>query len=292
METFSFSPPINLSEEGNWLLAVTSFETTNSVFNITNENNSFSITIPGHWTSKSAEKTIEINKLLELRSQNDFELHVEELNKRGNQFLIADKEFKLSDLDSHKDDIPEEYINAEYSDLEDFVYRMQLTYDEIVDILDVNYIPSKIIGYGIESGIYELSDFNKTVEYFLPDNVEVIITIDDIRLKSNLNNNNQTLIFTKKFFFYTILGFNESHSGVLGDMQGFIRIKPGTYKSDKRTNITGIDKIHLKCDCKNGSILNGVRESFLLSFALDKSPGHKIFKEPTVKLFFENLTEI
>ena len=51
METFSFIHPINLVEEGKWLLGVTSFECTNSVFNITNENNSFSITIPGHWES-------------------------------------------------------------------------------------------------------------------------------------------------------------------------------------------------------------------------------------------------
>ena len=34
METFSFSPPINLVEEAKWLIAVTSFEATNSVFNI------------------------------------------------------------------------------------------------------------------------------------------------------------------------------------------------------------------------------------------------------------------
>ena len=39
MQTFSFNPPINLVEEGKWLLAVSSFECTNSVFNITNENN-------------------------------------------------------------------------------------------------------------------------------------------------------------------------------------------------------------------------------------------------------------
>ena len=32
LETFSFSPPINLAEEGKWLLAVTSFEATISVF--------------------------------------------------------------------------------------------------------------------------------------------------------------------------------------------------------------------------------------------------------------------
>ena len=59
MQTFSFSPPINLVEEGKWLIGVTSFECTNSVFNITNENNSFSITIPGLWQTKSDEKSID-----------------------------------------------------------------------------------------------------------------------------------------------------------------------------------------------------------------------------------------
>ena len=58
MQTFSFNPPINLVEEGKCLLAVSSFECTNSVFNITNENNSFSITIPGHWNSESAKKLL------------------------------------------------------------------------------------------------------------------------------------------------------------------------------------------------------------------------------------------
>ena len=41
METFSFSPPINLVEEGKLLLAVTSFEASNFVFIITDDNNSF-----------------------------------------------------------------------------------------------------------------------------------------------------------------------------------------------------------------------------------------------------------
>ena len=72
METFSLNPPINLSEEVKWLLSVTSIETTNSVFNITDENNKFSNTTRGHWNSKSGEKFIdELNNLLEVRSQKD-----------------------------------------------------------------------------------------------------------------------------------------------------------------------------------------------------------------------------
>ena len=65
MQTFPFSPPKNPSEEGKWLIGVTLFDCTNTVFNITDENNSFSISTPGHWNSESAEKTInELNKVI------------------------------------------------------------------------------------------------------------------------------------------------------------------------------------------------------------------------------------
>ena len=84
MQIFSFNPPINLLEEGKYLLAVTSFEATNSPFNIIDENNSFSISIPGHCNSESAEKaTDNLNKFLEFRSENDIELHDEEVEKNG-----------------------------------------------------------------------------------------------------------------------------------------------------------------------------------------------------------------
>ena len=80
METFSLSPPINFIEEGKWLLAVTNFQATNSVFNITHKNKSFSITIPGHWQTKSAQEPIdELKNSLELRS---LELHVKEVRKK------------------------------------------------------------------------------------------------------------------------------------------------------------------------------------------------------------------
>ena len=58
IEAFSFNPPINSTEEGKWLLAVTFFETTNSVFIINNGTNSYSITVLGHWVNKSAEKLL------------------------------------------------------------------------------------------------------------------------------------------------------------------------------------------------------------------------------------------
>ena len=109
--------------------------------------------------------------------------------------------------------------------------------------------------------------------------MKISVTIDERNYKSNLENN-QTLIFTNKSFCCTILGFFQSHSYPLDDLDGFYQLIAGSYKSDKPVNITGIDKVHLKCDCIDGSIVNGVREPFLHSFAVDQPPGYKIYKEP------------
>ena len=100
MQSFSFNPPSNSVEEGKWLIAVSSFEFSNSVFNITNENTSFSITILGHWETESDRKTFaKINELLDLRS---FELHVKEVRKKGKKTQISDNEYKLSDIATQK----------------------------------------------------------------------------------------------------------------------------------------------------------------------------------------------
>ena len=77
---------------------------------------------------------------------------------------------------------------------------MKLTYDEIMVILELKYITTKRTGYASIPGIYEIVDLNNALKYILPDNVKLSITIDDIRLKSNLKIN-QTLIFTHKSFF-------------------------------------------------------------------------------------------
>ena len=125
------------------------------------------------------------------------------------------------------------------------VYRLQVTNDEIVHILDVKYIAGSIRGYTLPPGIYEISGINLTLVSLLPKDVKVIIMVDDIGLMSNLTTN-KTIRFTEKSFFYVILGFIQSHSGGLGDIPGFIQILPESYKSKRPIYITGIDKIHLK----------------------------------------------
>ena len=109
-------------------------------------------------------------------------------------------EYKFSDFDTQKNEILEELKKARYNDIEDLVYRMQLTYDKIIDILDLKCIPTKQVSYSLQPGKYEVVDLNNTSKNILPDNVKVTVTFDDIKLKSNLTTK-QTLIFTEKSFF-------------------------------------------------------------------------------------------
>ena len=213
MRIFSVNPRKNLVEEGKWLLGVSLFECTNSVFKITNENNSFSITIPGHWVPEIAQQTIDkLEELLEL-DKRDLSLHIAAARERGRKIYVREDEYDLSDLDNNllrneifeelkknkyteypkvstdvEDSTGSEHVNIDkdaqishtdfnegtqcvifsftdhssnkYRHLEDMVSRLQLTYDEIVDILDFKYIPTSTKGYTLVPGTYEVTDIN------------------------------------------------------------------------------------------------------------------------------------
>ena len=98
---------------------------------------------------------------------------------------------------------------------------MRLSYNEIMNILDLKYIPTKKTGYSLDPGIYEVIDLNNTLKHILPNNVKVNTCI-----------------------YYTILGFTQSRSYPLDDIDGFYQLIAGSYKSDKPVNITRVDKIH------------------------------------------------
>ena len=83
-------------------------------------------------------------------------------------------------------------------------------------------------------------------------------------------------------FFNTILGFTQSHFGPLGDIDGYIHLIQGTYKSDKPNKNTSIDKLHLKADCIDGSVVDVVREPIMYSFGLSSPAGLKKYKKPRI----------
>ena len=64
----------------------------------------------------------------------------------------------------------------------------------------------------------------------------------------------------------------------------------GTHTSEKPVMISSADKVHLKCDCVDGSIVMCVREQILFSFNLSAPPGCKIITEPNVVLY-ENINQ-
>ena len=83
LNNFSYCPPSNLTEQGKRLFAMTSFEATNAVFNTTDENNTFSFSTPGQWYPKGGGEIFgKLFEKLGLRSENDFELHVKEMEKK------------------------------------------------------------------------------------------------------------------------------------------------------------------------------------------------------------------
>ena len=58
-----------------------------------------------------------------------------------------------------------------------------------------------------------------------------------------------------------------------------------THKSGTPVMITTTDKVHLNCDCVDGSIVNGIEEQILFSFNLHPPPGYKTIEEPNTILY-------
>ena len=76
--------------------------------------------------------------------------------------------------------------------------------------------------------------------------------------------------------------FNSELNKVLGYTNKDYQAR--THTSEKPVMISSTDKVHLKCNCVDGSIVNGIREQILFSFNLSAPAGYKIIKEPNVVL--------
>ena len=136
---------------------------------------------------------------------------------------------------------------------------------------------SSFITYELEPGIYTFKDISEALfnilqsEYPGPGNV-IDIEYDDITMKTKLvvRYGIIAIRFDEKSFFSTVLGFSSGW-----DYKFY-----NNYVSQKIVNLSNTNKIHLKCDCIDGSIQDGIRQPILFSFVLDKPTGYKIFREP------------
>ena len=274
-ESFSFDVPLELPEQ--WMMGVTSLEVYNSVYNITNKNNSFQIQLTDEQLNGIDTKLVMNIEYLHRTKQSNFVKTV--YNLMDTSFKNKKKLLK-KDLDKIKY-IISQYKNEEWLNIDEntksLVNTIQIPSFETIDLPIMN----EKIEIKLQPGIYELTDLNTAIEQklryynqangeFKINGLSINIEADTISMKSVLTTSNP-IYFNSKL--NELLGFTDTN---------YIE---GTHISEKPVMITTTDKAHLKCDCVDGSIVNGIREQILFSFNLSAPPGYKIIKEPNIILY-------
>ena len=257
-ESFSFDIPLDLPEQ--WMMGVTSLEVYNTVYNITEKNNKI--------------KLFETEKVLK-----EYKFATEFIPKIKNLYETCDiEEIKklINDVKYKKVVFPNNY----YDDLNKIINQINKNIKDKTNILDLHGIGalSDCLEIEIPPGAYELVDINNAIQQeiidscgsLLDSDFKINIEADTISMKSVLTTS-YSIYFNSEL--NTLLGFtNKGYSA-------------GTHTSEKPVMITTTDKVHLKCDCVDGSIVNGIREQILFSFNLSAPPGYKIIKEPNNILY-------
>ena len=168
------------------------------------------------------------------------------------------------------------YVSSVFQDFESYLRtEVDLVEDDIKLVLDE--YNSNFNTYELTPGIYTFKDISEALynilqsEYPGPGNV-IDVEYDDITMKTKLvvRYGIIAIRFDEKSFFSTILGFTSGW-----DYKSYNK-----YTNQKFVNLGSTNKINLKSDVINGSIVDGFRQPILYSFVLDKLPGYKVFSEP------------
>ena len=274
-ESFHFKPPIQV--KGDWMIGLTDLEVCNSIFNRTEENNKFELyKFPDE---KSGGVTYE-----KVRDEIEKDLDIEDItaadlqNERIGPIII--EEYREQATKRMKDeqymDILAIYTSSVCQDFESFLRtQIDLVEDDIKLVLDE--YNSSFNTYELDPGFYTFKDVSEAlynilqIEYPGPSNV-IVIEYDDVTMETKLDVRDGIIAirFDEKSFFSSILGFTS----------GWDYKNNNKYTSQKILNLGSTNKIHLKCDVIDGSVVNGLRQPILCSFVLDKKPGYKVFSEP------------
>ena len=276
-ETFRFTPPIQVN--GAWMLGLVDLEVYNSIFNITEENNKFELYkfpdekrggISYTKVRDEIEKDLDIEDITAADLQDDIiapifiEEYTEQVTKRMND-------------DGYVNNLAR-YTSSVFQDFESFLRtQIDLVEDDVKLVLD-EYNSSFII-CELYPGIYTFKDISGALFNILQSDCPgdcnvIVIEYDHIKMKTKLDVKAGIIAirFDEKSFFSTLLGFTPRW-----DYKHYNK-----YTSQKIVNLSNTNKIHLKCDCINGSVVNGLRQPMLysfVSFVIDKLPGYKVFSE-------------
>ena len=257
-ESFSFDVPLELPEK--WMMGVTSLDVYNTVYNITEKNNKLEILLTKQQLEEHRVDTELVPNIHLLYGTSD-DKFIEKTNTLiTNSYTKKRKKLTRKDFNQLKELIevfnyPNQQIHIPDFEIEHDSFGIQLT-PGAYELVDINASVKQIITDIKPSLLY--SDFKFNI---IPDTISmesVLTTSNPIHFNSELNK---------------VLGFTQRD------------YKAGTHTSETPVMITTTDKVHLKCDCVDGSIVNGIREQILFSFILSAPPGYKIIKEPTTVLY-------
>ena len=274
-ETFHFKPPIQVN--GKWMIGLTDLEVYTSIFNITEQNNKFELYkfpdeksggVTYEKVRDEIERDLDISDIRAADLQDDIiaPIIIEEYKKQVTKRMENGGYMKIL----------AGYVSFVFQDFESYLRtEVDLVEDDVKLVLDE--YNSSFITYELDQGIYTFKDISEALfnilqsEYPGPSNV-IDIEYDDITRKTKLvvRSGIIAIRFDEKSFFSTILGFTS----------GWDYKHYNKYTSQNVVNLGSINKIHLKCDVIDGSVVNGLRQPILYSFVLDKLPGYKVFSEP------------
>ena len=259
------------------MIGLVDLEVYNSIFNITEGNNKFKLYkfpddkaggVTYEKVRDEIEKDLDIEDITAADLQDDIigPIIIEEYREQVTKRMKDEQYMNILAI----------YTSSVFQDFESFL-RTQIDFveDDIKLVLDE--YNSSFITYELEPGIYSYREISEALFYILQSEYpqsgsEILIRLDDVTRKTKLivNSGIIAIRFDENSFFSTILGFTAGW-----DYKHF-----NQYLSQKSVNLSSTNKIHLKCDATDGSIVNGIRQSILYSFVLDKPSGYKIFSEP------------
>ena len=259
------------------MIGLTDLEVYNSIFNITEENNKFEL-------YKFPDEKADGVTYEKVRDEIEKDLDIEDITAEDLQddiigpIIIEEYEEQVTKRmnDEQYMNILALYTSSVFQDFESFLRtQIDLVEDDIKLVLDE--YNSSFITYELEPGIYTFKDISEALfnilqsEYPVPSNT-IGIEYDDITMKNKLDVKAGIIAirFDEKSFLSTILGLTSGW-----DYQHYNK-----YISQKIVNLGSTNKIDLKCDIIDGSIVDGFRQPILHSFVLDKKPGYKVFCEP------------
>ena len=274
-ETFHFKPSIQV--KGDWMIGLMVLEVYNSIFNITEENNKFKLYnfpdekaggVSYEKVRDEIERDLDISDITASDLQDDIiaPIIIEEYREQVTKRMKDDKLMLILSM----------YVDSVFQDFESFLRtQIDLVEDDVRLVLDK--YNSSFVTYELQPVIYTFKDISIALLNILQlefpgSSKTIVIEFDDTTMKTKLvvNFGIITLRFDEKTFFSTVLGFTP----------GWDYKHYNEYTSQKNVNLGSTNNIHLKCDCIDGSVVNGLRQPILYSFNLDKLPGYKVFCEP------------